>query len=50
MPNSDFQPMNITFGLIDPLDQRVRNKAQRYEMISERAIGIVRDLSEKLDS
>ena len=49
-PNSDFQPMNITFGLIDPLDQRVRNKAQRYEMISERAIGIVRDLSEKLDS
>ena len=49
-PNSDFQPMNITFGLIDGLDRRVRNKAQRYELISERAIGIVRDLSAKLDS
>lgn len=49
-PNADFQPMNITFGLIDPLEKRVRNKAQRYELISDRAIGIVRDLSAKLDS
>ena len=49
-PNADFQPMNITFGLIDPLEKRVRNKAQRYELISERAIGLVRDLSAKLDS
>ena len=49
-PNADFQPMNITFGLINPLDKRVRNKAQRYELISQRAIGIVRDLSGKTDS
>ena len=49
-PNADFQPMNITFGLIDPLEKRVRNKAQRYEQISERAIGIVRDLSAKMDN
>ena len=49
-PNSDFQPMNITFGLIDGLDKRVRNKAQRYELISQRAIDIVRDLSAKLDN
>ena len=49
-PNSDFQPMNITFGLIDGLDKRVRNKAQRYELISQRAIDIVRDLSAKIDS
>lgn len=49
-PNHDFQPMNITFGLIDPLEQRVRNKAQRYEKISERAIAIVRDLSAQLDN
>ena len=49
-PNSDFQPMNITFGLIDGLDKRVRSKAQRYELISQRAIDIVRDLSAKLDN
>lgn len=48
-PNHDFQPMNITFGLIDPLAQRVRNKAQRYEKISERAIAVVRDLSVQID-
>ncbi|MBQ7520549.1 MAG: methylenetetrahydrofolate--tRNA-(uracil(54)-C(5))-methyltransferase (FADH(2)-oxidizing) TrmFO [Clostridia bacterium] len=49
-PNSDFQPMNITFGLIEGLDKRVRSKAQRYELISQRAIDIVRDLSAKLDN
>ena len=49
-PNSDFQPMNITFGLIDGLDKRVRNKAQRYELISQRAIAILRDLSAILDN
>lgn len=49
-PNADFQPMNITFGLIDQLDKRIRNKAQRYEMISQRAIGIVRELSGKIDN
>ncbi len=49
-PNKDFQPMNITFGLIDSLDKRVRNKMQRYEMISERALAIVRDLSTQIDN
>ena len=49
-PNHDFQPMNVTFGLIDGLDRRVRNKAQRYEAISERAIGIVRELSAQIDN
>ena len=49
-PNQDFQPMNITFGLIDSLDKRVRNKMQRYEMISERALAIVRELSAKIDN
>lgn len=48
-PNHDFQPMNITFGLLDPLNERIRNKAQRYEKISERALSIVQDLSAKMD-
>ena len=42
-PNSRFQPMNCAFGLIDPLqvapgEKRIRNKQQRYERISERAL------------
>lgn len=48
-PNQDFQPMNITFGLIDSLDKRVRNKMQRYEMIAERALAVVRELSTQID-
>ena len=49
-PNHDFQPMNITFGLIDSLYKRVRNKMQRYEMISQRALEIVRELAGKIDA
>ena len=42
-PNARFQPMNCAFGLIDPLEvrpgeKRIRNKQQRYEKISERAL------------
>lgn len=37
-PNHDFQPMNITFGLMAPLEERVRQKEQRYLKISERAL------------
>ena len=32
------QPMNANFGIIEGLDKRVRNKAERYRMIAERAI------------
>lgn len=45
-PNKRFQPMNCAFGLIDPLEvrpgeRRIRNKQQRYEKISERALAEV---------
>ena len=26
---SDFQPMNVNFGIISPLDRRVKGKAQK---------------------
>ncbi|MBO4378855.1 MAG: methylenetetrahydrofolate--tRNA-(uracil(54)-C(5))-methyltransferase (FADH(2)-oxidizing) TrmFO [Clostridia bacterium] len=41
-PNGNYQPMNITFGLIDPLEKRVRKKMDRYDEISKRAIGDLR--------
>ena len=34
----DFQPMNISFGLIDSLDERIKNKQERYTAIAERAL------------
>lgn len=37
----DFQPMNINFGIIEPLDVRVKGKRNKNVMISERALGII---------
>jgi methylenetetrahydrofolate--tRNA-(uracil-5-)-methyltransferase len=42
-PNRHFQPMNCAFGLIDPYpyqpgQKKIRNKQERYERISERAL------------
>ena len=37
-PTADFQPMNVNFGLMAPLGQKVRGKAERYRMVSERAL------------
>lgn len=33
----DFQPMNVTFGIMDPLKERVRGKQERCERIAARA-------------
>ena len=39
----NYQPTNVTFGIISPLASRIRRKADRNLAISERAL---RDLSE----
>ena len=35
---SNFQPMNMNYGLMEPLAERVRNKKERYERIARRAL------------
>ncbi|MGI5824327.1 MAG: methylenetetrahydrofolate--tRNA-(uracil(54)-C(5))-methyltransferase (FADH(2)-oxidizing) TrmFO [Bacillota bacterium] len=37
-PNGSFQPMNVTFGLIEPLGIKVRKKREKNEMLSQRAV------------
>jgi len=34
-----FQPMNSNWGLVDPLDRRVKDKKVKREMLAERAQG-----------
>ena len=34
----DYQPANITFGIIPELDKPVRNKKQRREAVSRRSL------------
>ncbi|HEX3030862.1 MAG TPA: methylenetetrahydrofolate--tRNA-(uracil(54)-C(5))-methyltransferase (FADH(2)-oxidizing) TrmFO [Bacillota bacterium] len=38
-----FQPMNITFGLLPPLPERIRDKKLRNRTISERALASLED-------
>ena len=37
-PSENFQPMNINFGLLPPLAERIRNKREKNARISERAL------------
>ena len=37
-PSVNFQPMNANYGILDPLENRVRGKRNRYEKLSERAL------------
>ena len=36
-----FQPMNINFGLIPPLDRRIRGKREKNEAIAKRALNLI---------
>ena len=35
----DFQPMNVNFGIIPPLDHRVKGKRNKNAELSQRALG-----------
>ena len=48
-PDIDFQPMNCTFGLIDPLpvvpgQRKIRKKEERYQAIADRALNEIMTL------
>ena len=45
----DFQPMNVTFGIMDPLSERVKGKQERCERIAQRALLKVRGMKETHD-
>jgi len=40
----DFQPMNVNFGIIAPLDKRVRGKRNRNAAISERGLEMLQEI------
>lgn len=37
-PNKRFQPMNANFGILPPLEQKIRDKHERYEKMAERSL------------
>ena len=37
-PNKNFQPMNANFGILPELEEKIKDKKQRYEKIAKRSI------------
>jgi len=44
MPNANFQPMNANFGILEPMEQRIKGKKERYEALSARALAVMDEL------
>ena len=44
---TEFQPMNVNFGIIPPLGYRVKGKRNKNAAISERSLAIVDELMNK---
>ncbi|WP_257350100.1 FADH(2)-oxidizing methylenetetrahydrofolate--tRNA-(uracil(54)-C(5))-methyltransferase TrmFO [Pseudalkalibacillus decolorationis] len=44
----NFQPINANFGLFPPLENRIKNKKERYEAIASRALGTIQNFITKL--
>ena len=38
---TDFQPMNINWGIIAPLEQRIRKKAEKNLAIANRSLEVI---------
>ncbi len=44
---TDFQPMNINFSIISPLEKRIRKKAEKNLAIAQRSLAIIDELLEQ---
>lgn len=44
----DFQPMNVTFGIMESIPERIRKKTLRYAKIAERALEKIREIQPSL--
>ena len=43
-----FQPMNINFGIIPPLDHRVKGKRNKNAELSQRSLAIIEARKEEI--
>ncbi|RXI98018.1 FADH(2)-oxidizing methylenetetrahydrofolate--tRNA-(uracil(54)-C(5))-methyltransferase TrmFO [Anaerobacillus alkaliphilus] len=44
----NFQPMNANFGLLPPIEPRVKNKKERYEQLATRALDTIQNFVKKM--
>lgn len=43
----NFQPMGANFGVLPPIDPKIRDKKERYAKIAERAVNALREMIDK---
>lgn len=39
--NKDFQPMNANFGILPSLNEKIKDKKERYEMLANRSLSLI---------
>ena len=44
----DFQPMNVNFGIMDPLGERIRKKREKNEKIAARSLALTDVFAKKI--
>ncbi|OIJ09894.1 methylenetetrahydrofolate--tRNA-(uracil(54)-C(5))-methyltransferase (FADH(2)-oxidizing) TrmFO [Anaerobacillus arseniciselenatis] len=44
----NFQPMNANFGLLPPIEPRIKNKKERYEQLATRALDTIQNFVKSL--
>ncbi|WP_407639608.1 FADH(2)-oxidizing methylenetetrahydrofolate--tRNA-(uracil(54)-C(5))-methyltransferase TrmFO [Anaerobacillus alkalidiazotrophicus] len=44
----NFQPMNANFGLLPPIEPRIKNKKERYEQLATRALDTIQNFLKRL--
>lgn len=45
---TDFQPMNVNYGIMEPLEERIKDKRKKAEMMAERALAELEQKKERL--
>ena len=49
-PAKHFQPMNVNYGLLPPLPQKIRDKREKNRLLAERALEALKKFIEKCDN
>ena len=44
--NKNYQPMNANFGILKPLDKKIRDKKEKYTILANIALDRIRDFKE----
>ena len=47
--NKDYQPMNANFGIIDSLEEKIKDKKKKYEMYAQRSLEEIKKIRESVD-